>query len=97
MICTILEVINNFPSTLQDSTIGKPTLLITEVSSDLLIPLISIPPTIVPSWNCHINNYVSKIFGFANKYMEKNGVILIFHDDPSYLQGNQIFIRDEWL
>ncbi len=85
MICTILEVTNNFPSTLKDPTTNKPTFLNTEVSLDLLIPLISIPPTIVPSWNRHINNYVSRIFGFANKYIEKNGAILIFHDDDPHI------------
>jgi hypothetical protein len=63
----VLEVINNFPSALHYSTIGKPTLFIVKVPSDLPIPLVSIPPTIVPSWNYHIDNYVYDIFGFANK------------------------------
>jgi hypothetical protein len=25
------------------------------------------------------------IFGFANKYMEENGVVLIFHDDDPHI------------
>jgi hypothetical protein len=58
MICTILEVTNNFPSTLQDSTIGKHVFFIIEILSNLLISLVSTPPTVVPSKNCHIDNYV---------------------------------------
>jgi hypothetical protein len=81
LIHIVLEVTNNFPSTLQDSTTSKHALLIAKVLSNLLVPLVSIPPTIVPSWNHRIDNYVYGIFGFANKYMERNGAILIFHDD----------------
>ncbi len=40
---------------------------------------------IVPLWNCHIDNYVYKIFGFANKYLTKNGAFLIFHDDDTHI------------
>jgi hypothetical protein len=54
----VLEVINNFLVALHDFTIGKPTLFIAKVPLDLPIPLVSIPPTIVPSWNYHIDNYV---------------------------------------
>jgi len=69
MICIVLEVINNFASTLQDSRSGKLALFIAKVPSDLPILLVSIPPTIVPSWNRHIDNYVYGIFCFTNKYM----------------------------
>jgi hypothetical protein len=93
LIHNILDVINNFPSTLQDSTIGKSTLFIVEVPLNLLVPLISIPP-LCPSWNHHVNNYVYEIFGFANKYMEKNGAILIFHDDnPHILKEIKLFLN----
>jgi hypothetical protein len=44
----VLEAINNFPSTLHDSTIGKPAFFIVKIPSNLPIPLLSIPPTIVP-------------------------------------------------
>jgi hypothetical protein len=80
-----LEVINNFPSTLHDSTTSKPTFLIIEVPLDLPIPFVYIPPTTIPSRNYHINNYVYGIFGFVNKYMEKNGTIHIFHDDDPHV------------
>ncbi len=100
LIHTILNVTNNFPSTLQDSTIGKPTLLIVEVLLDLQVPLdlpvplVSILPIVIPSWNHHINNHVYKIFGFANKYMEKNGTIIIFHDDnPHILKEIKSFLN----
>jgi len=63
MIFYNFKVINNFPSTLHDFKIGKLALLIVEVPSNLPVPLVSIPPTIIPSWNCHIDNYVCGIFG----------------------------------
>ncbi len=91
LICIVLKVTDNFPSALQDSTTSKPTFRIVEVPLDLLIPLISIPPTIVPSWNHHIDVY--GVFGFANKYMERNGTILIFHvDDPCVLKEIKSFL-----
>ncbi len=61
MIRTILEITNNFPSTLQDFTIGKHVLLITKILLNLLIPFVSIPLAVVPSWNCHIDNYVYSV------------------------------------
>jgi hypothetical protein len=85
MICIVLEVINNFPSALHDFKTSKPTLLIVEVLLDLLIPFVSIPPTTIPFRNYHINDYVYGIFGFANKYVEKNGTILIFYDDDPHV------------
>jgi hypothetical protein len=85
VIFTILEVTNNFPSTLQHSVSGKHVLLIARIPLNLPIPLVSIPSTIVPSWNRHINTYVYGIFGFANKYMEDNGTIIIFHDDDPHI------------
>ncbi len=68
--------------------------LIAEVLSDLPVPLISIPPTDVPSLNRHIDKYVYDIFGFANKYVENNGVILIFHDDdPRIFKDIKSFLK----
>jgi hypothetical protein len=45
------------------------------------------------------------IFGFANKYMEENGTILIFHDDDphilkeinSFLEMNGYEIHFKWV
>ncbi len=104
LIRTILEAINNFPFTLQDSTIGRRALFIAKVLSNLLVLLVSIPPIVVPSWNHHIHNYVYEIFGFANKCMENNGTILIFHDDnvrilkkiKSFLDTNGYEIHFKW-
>jgi len=71
----------------------------------LPIPLVSIPPTIVPWWNYHIDNYyVYGIFGFAKKYMERNGAFFIFHDDDlcifkeikSFLDTNGYEIHFKW-
>jgi hypothetical protein len=79
---------------LQDFTTCKPTLLIVEVPSNLPGLLISIPSIIVPSYNHHIDNYVYKIFGFANKYMENNSANLIFHgDDPHILKEIKSFLK----
>jgi hypothetical protein len=104
LICTILEVTNNFPFTLQDSTISRLVLFIAKVLLDLLVLLVSTPPTVVPSWNHHIDKYVYEIFGFTNKYMENNGTILIFHDDnprmlkdiKSFLDTNGYEIHFRW-
>jgi hypothetical protein len=36
---------------------------------------------------------VYDIFGFANKYMERNGVVIIFHDDnPRVLKEIKSFL-----
>jgi hypothetical protein len=94
IICIVLDIINNFPSTLQDSKTRKLVLLIVEVPSNLRVLLVSKPPTIVPFWNHHIDNYVYGIFGFANKYMEENGTIFIFHDDdPHILKEIESFLE----
>jgi hypothetical protein len=63
---------------LQYSRSGKLALLIVEVPSNLPVLLVPMLPTIVPSWNRHIDNYVYGIFGFANKNMEDNDALLIF-------------------
>jgi hypothetical protein len=89
---------------LQDSRSGKLALLIVEVPSDLPILLVPIPPTIVPSWNRRIDNYGYGIFCFANKNMEDNDTLLIFHDDnpcilkeiKSFLETNRYEIHFKW-
>ncbi len=83
MICTIFKITNNFPSTLQDSTIGKHVLLIIKIPSNLLIPLVSIPLTVVPSWNRHINNYVYSVsHGFQlNKLLNFSFINFISNND----------------
>jgi len=41
---------------------------------------------------------VHGIFGFANKYMEENGVVLIFHDDdPHILKEIKSFLKTNGL
>jgi hypothetical protein len=40
-----------------------------------------------------MDNYVYEIFGFANKYMEKNGIVLIFHDNPHILKEIKSFLN----
>jgi hypothetical protein len=89
----------------QDSRCGMPTLLIAEVPSNLLIPFVFKPTTTVPFWNCHINNYVYGVFGFANKYLCGDGAIVIFHDDDpfvlkkikSYLETNGYEVHSRWV
>jgi hypothetical protein len=89
-----LEVTKKFLPALQDFTIDKCVLFIIEVPSNLPFPFVSIPPTDIPSLNRHINNYVYDIFGFANKYVENNGTILIFHnDDPCVLKEIKSFLK----
>ncbi len=89
-----MDGVNNFPSTLQDFGGGKFVLLIVKVLSNLPVPLVSTTTTIVPFWNCHIDNYAYKIFGFANKYLADNGAILLFHDDDTHIQKEIKFILE---
>ncbi len=105
LIPIVLEVTNNFPSALEDFAIIKHVLLIVKIPSNLLVFLVLIPPITIPSWNHHIDNYVYGIFGFANKYMERNGTVLIFHDDDlcvfkeikSFLDTNGYQIQFKWV
>jgi hypothetical protein len=85
--------VNHLPSTLQDLGCGKPTLLIAKVLSNLLVPLVFKPPIVVPFWNHHIDNYVYEVFGFANKYLIGNGVVIIFHDDSCVLKEIKLFLE----
>jgi hypothetical protein len=59
--------LRHFPSTLQHFGGGKFAFFIAKILSNLPIPLISTTTTIVPLWNCYIDNYVYGIFGFVNK------------------------------
>ncbi len=84
---------------------GMPTLLIAKFPSNLLIPLMSKHTIDVPFWNWQIDNYVYGIFGFANKYLCVDGVVVVFHDDDpyvlkeikSYLEGNGYEIGSRWV
>ncbi len=76
-----MDGISNFPSTLQEFGSGKLDFFIVKVFSNLLVPLVSTTTKIVPFWNCHIDIYMYKIFGFVNKYLVENGAVFIFHDD----------------
>jgi hypothetical protein len=59
----------------------------------------------VPFWNQHIVNYVFWVFGFANKYLRLDGLVVVFHHhDPcvlkeikSYLEGNGYEIQLRWV
>ncbi len=89
----------------QDSRYGMPILFITEVPSNLSVPLVSKHNIDVLFWNRHIDNYVYGVFGFANKYLCPNGVVVVFHDDDphvlkeikSYLEGNGYEIWSKWV
>jgi hypothetical protein len=67
IICIVLDGVNNFSSTLQHFGGGKLVSLIVKVLSNLPIPVVTTITTIVPLWNCYIDNYVYTIFGFVNK------------------------------
>ncbi len=82
-----------------------PTLLIVEVPSNLPIPLVSKHTSNVPFWSWHIENYVYGIFGFVNKYLYLDDVVVVFHDDDprvlkeikSYIEGNRYAIWSKWV
>jgi len=105
LIPIIMDVTNSFPSALEDFTTIKHVLFIVKIPSNLSIFLVLIPPIAIPSWNHHIDNYVYEIFGFTNKYMERNSAVLIFHDDDlcvfkeikSFLDTNGYQIQFKWV
>jgi hypothetical protein len=83
---------------------GMPTLFIVEVPLNLLVLLVSNHTTDISFWNQHIENYVHGVFGFANKYLCPDDVVVVFHDDPpcelkeikSYSEGNGYEIWSRW-
>lgn len=55
-------------------------LLVAKVFFNLLVFHVSNPLSLVPHWNQKVN-YMYAIFGFTNKYLHGDGVVVIFHDD----------------
>jgi hypothetical protein len=54
--------------------------------SNLSITFLSNPPSTIPTWDLHLENYIFSIIKFANKFLDPNGGILLFHGND--LEGS---------
>jgi hypothetical protein len=60
-------------------------LIITEVPRNLHVSHVLDAILNIPKWNARVENYVVSIFGFAYKYLARNGFILLFYDDNFHI------------
>jgi hypothetical protein len=42
----------------------------------------------IPKWNVKVDNYIVPIFGFADKYVARDGSIFFFYDDDFQVLKN---------
>ncbi len=56
-------------------------LIIVEVPRNFPIPHVLDNVLIIPKWNAKVDNYVTSIFGFANKYLVRDGCVFFFYND----------------
>jgi len=59
----------------------KANLIIVEVLGNLLVSHVLDLVSTIPKWNVRMDNYVISIFGFADKYLTKDGSIFFYYDD----------------
>jgi hypothetical protein len=60
---------------------GKVQLVITNISRNLPIPLVSKNLDDILAWNQKVDEYIVAIFDFVDKFLASNGVVLLFHLD----------------
>jgi hypothetical protein len=53
-------------------------LIIVEVPRNLPILHVLDNVSTIPKWNAKVDNYVASIFGFANKYLVRDGCAFFF-------------------
>jgi hypothetical protein len=56
-------------------------LIIAKIPRNLPIPHVLDIASTIPKWNAKVDNYVASIFGFADKYLVRDGYVLFFHND----------------
>jgi hypothetical protein len=70
-------------------------MVVAEVPSNLLVPLVFEASSLVPRWNKKVVNYVYSISGFSNKYLYVFGVIVFFHDDDVFVfKEMKLFVKN---
>jgi hypothetical protein len=67
---------------------GGVDLMIVDIPEDLLVPMVSSPPTFVPNWNSDIKNFPAMVFDFGSSLVHDNGVLLLFHKDDLKLRAD---------
>jgi hypothetical protein len=59
--------------------------MIVEVPKNFHVPHLLDVVSSIPKWNAKVDNYVASIFGFADKYLGKDGCVFFFYDDDFYV------------
>ena len=69
----------------QDTT-GGIDLMIVDIPKDLLVSMVSSPPTSILEWNLDDKNFLAMVFNFGSSFVHDNGVLLFFHMDDLKLR-----------
>jgi hypothetical protein len=90
---------------LQEFPKDRARLIIVEVPGNLPILHLFDVVSNIPKWNAKVDNYVASIFGFVDKYVVRDGCILLFYDDDfcvlkdikSYLENYDLKIHSKFI
>ena len=52
--------------------------MIADLSEGLPVPTVSVPTSVVPTWNEKSDDYFQELFDFADEILHDNGVLLLF-------------------
>lgn len=71
----------------------------------MLVPHLLDPISNIPKWNARVNNYVTSIFKFADKYLVRDGCVFSFYNDDfwvvkdikSYLENYNFKIHSKFV
>jgi hypothetical protein len=69
----------------QDSPKDRANFIIVEIPINLFVLHVLDPISNIPKWNARVDNYVVSIFGFVNKYLARDGFVLLFYDDDFHV------------
>jgi hypothetical protein len=62
-------------------TDGGVDLMIVDIPEGLPVPMVSSPPTSIPTWNSADKNFLPLVFDFGSLLVHDNGALLLFHKD----------------
>ena len=57
---------------------GAADLVIADLPEGLPVPTVSVPSSVVPTWNEKSEDYLQELFDFADEILHDNGVLLLF-------------------
>ena len=85
---------------------GHADLVIADLPDGLPVPNVSVPSSLVPTWNLRPENYLHELFDFADEILDDNGALLLFYpfDNGEVLDDIETFfdafgfaICKEWM